>query len=790
MMNKILVVRRAAVLGAGVMGAQIAAHLANAGIETLLFDLPAKEGNRSEIALKAIANLKKQKPSPLAVQDSAELIHAMNYEEHSEALHGCDLVIEAIAERMEWKLDLYKRMTPYLAPHTIFASNTSGLSINALAQGCPSDVRARFCGVHFFNPPRYMPLVELIATKDTDPVLLDQLETFLVTTLGKGVIRAKDTPNFIANRIGVFSLLSVIHNAQKYNIRFDVVDDLTGTRLGRPKSATFRTADVVGLDTFTHVLKTMQDTLPNDPWHEFFATPAWLQACIDQGALGAKTKRGIYKKEGEERYVIDPETHTYVLADQKGSEEVKALLKIEDPAERFQALRSSTHPEAQFLWASFRDTWHYIVYHFADIAESARDIDLAMRWGYGWKLGPLEIWQAAGWQEIASAIQHDIETKQTLADVPLPQWVLSRLSVHSAEGSYSVAADGWIGHSTLPVYQRQLFPPRLVGEGQVIYGKTLYENAGMRMWTMGDNIAVISFKTKLNCIGDSVLQGINEAITLAENNHYRGIVFWQPEGPFSIGADLMSMGPAFMTGDWDTIEAMVALFQQTSMRIKYSTLPIIAATQGYGFGGGCEFIMHCDRVVACLESYIGLVEVGVGLLPAGGGCKEFALRASQESTGDLFAALKEYYMAIATAKVATSAREAQEIGYLRAADIVIFNPYELLYVAKAQVVALSEAGYHPPIKPKGFAVAGRSAAATIRGQLINMREGGFISKYDAFIAEHIADIMTGGEVEAGTLINEEWIIELERKGFMTLLKKGKTQERIMYMLENNKPLRN
>jgi 3-hydroxyacyl-CoA dehydrogenase len=789
-MNKTLVVRKAAVLGAGVMGAQIAAHLANAGIETLLFDLPAPQGNRSDIALQAIANLKKQKPSALATQSLADLITAVNYEEHSEALQNCDLVIEAIAERMEWKLDLYKRVAPYLSEQAIFASNTSGLSIHALAQGCPSDIRARFCGVHFFNPPRYMPLVEIIATQDTDPALVDQLETFLVTTLGKGVIRAKDTPNFIANRIGIFSLLAVIHNAQKYRIRFDVVDDLTGTRLGRPKSATFRTADVVGLDTFLHVLKTMQDTLPDDPWHALFATPTWLQACVDQGALGVKTKQGIYKKEGEARYVLDPDSHTYVLADQKGSEEVKTLLKIEDPAEKFQALRASTHPEAQFLWASFRDTWHYIAYHFAEIADNARDIDLAMRWGYGWKLGPLEIWQAAGWQDIAAIIEEEIKAKQTLADVPLPDWVSTRLSVHSAEGSYSVVADAWVGHSTLPVYQRQLFPSRLVGEGKVIYGKTLYENEGMRMWTMGDHIAVISFKTKLNCISNDVLEGINTAITLAENSQYRGIVLWQPEGPFSIGADLMSMGPAFMSGDWDTIEAMVALFQQTSMRIKYSTLPVVAATQGYGFGGGCEFIMHCDRVVASLESYIGLVEVGVGLLPAGGGCKAFALRAAQETKGDLFAALKEYYMTIATAKVATSAYEAQEIGYLRAADIVIFNPYELLYVAKTQVVALSEAGYRPPLKPKGFAVAGRSAAATIRGQLTNMREGEFISSYDTFIAEHIADVMTGGDVEAGTLVNEEWIIALERKRFMTLLKKGKTQERIMYMLENNKPLRN
>lgn len=785
-----MIIRKAAVLGAGVMGARIAAHLANAGIETLLFDLPLPGGDPNGVALQAIAGLTKHKPAPLALASYAERITALNYDTDLKALETCDLVIEAIVEQMQWKIDLYRKVGPYLARHAIFATNTSGLSVQALADECPALLRTRFCGIHFFNPPRYMPLVELIASRDTDAALINQLETFLVSRLGKCVIRARDTPNFIANRIGMFSMLTVIHHAAKYNIRFDVVDDLTGVRLGRPKSATFRTADVVGLDTFMHVLKTMQDSLPDDPWHAFFSAPLWLQQCVKSGALGAKSKQGIYKKEGEARYVLDPHSQTYVPADQGGSDEVKAILKNPDIGARFAALRASTHPEAQFLWAAFRDMWHYLAYHLPLIADNARDIDFAMRWGYGWKEGPFEIWQAAGWQAIADAINEDIREGRSLVSQALPLWVASHTGVHCSAGSYSAGRDTWVARSSLPVYRRQLFPPRLIGEGEVIYGETLYENDGLRMWTTGDAISIVSFKTKLNCIGDSVLKGLDAAITLAEKAGHKGLILWQPDGPFSVGADLLSMGPAFMTGDWDTIENMVALFQQTSLRIRYSPVPVVAAVQGYALGGGCELLMHTDRVVACLESYIGLVEVGVGLLPAGGGCKEFALRAAQRSTGDLFAALKDYYMTIATAKVATSAREAQQIGYLRPADVIILHPDELLHVAKTQVNALHEAGYQPPFAPKGFAVAGRTGAATIRGQLLNMREGSFISGYDYFVAEQIADVITGGDVEAGTLVDEPWILALERQGFMRLLKKGKTQERIMFMLENNKPLRN
>jgi 3-hydroxyacyl-CoA dehydrogenase len=783
------IVRKAAVLGAGVMGAQIAAHLIDARVPTVLFDLPAKEGDKSGIAKKAIEGLKKLQPTPLAGRETATLLQPANYDDHLALLGECDLVIEAIAERMDWKQDLYRRIAPHLAAHAIFASNTSGLSINALAEALAPQLRPRFCGVHFFNPPRYMRLVELIPCKDSLPGVLDDLERFLVTTVGKGVVRAKDTPNFVANRVGVFSMLATIANAAKFGIRFDVVDDLTGPRLGRPKSATFRTADVVGLDTFAHVVKTMEDTLPKDPWHGLYQSPSWLTKLIAAGALGAKTQNGIYQKKG--KAVLDPGSGAHVEAGAEADPSVVEILKLDDPAQKLKRLRESEHVQAQFLWACFRDTFHYIAYHLKDIAHSARDIDLAMRWGFGWKFGPFETWQAAGWRQVAGWVQEDIAAGKALANAPLPAWALEpeRKGVHFPAGSYDAAGNALVGRSTLDVYRRQLWPETVLGESQPALGETVFENAGVRAYTSGDGVLVVSFKSKAHSVSPEVLEGLNHAIGIAEER-FKGLVIWQTDPPFSVGANLDSLRPAVAAGDWKRIEEVISLFQKTSMRLRYSSIPTVAATQGYVFGGGCEFVMHCDRVVAALETYMGLVEAGVGLLPAGGGCKELALRAARESKGDLFASLRDYYMMIATAKVAGNGIEAQELKYLRPSDVVLFNPAELLYVAKQQALALSEAGYRPPLKGSRFPVAGRTGAASIKGQLVNMLEGHFISEYDFEIGSRIADTMTGGEVEAGTEVDEDWLLALELKHFLALLKNPKTQERIAHTLATGKPLRN
>ena len=834
-------IRKAAVLGAGVMGAQIAAHLVNANIETLLFELPGDAKNPNANVLKAVEKLKKQEPAPLSTKAKASFIQPANYDQDLELLKECDLVIEAIAERMDWKRDLYVKVAPFLGEHTIFASNTSGLSINQLAEAFPEALRHRFCGIHFFNPPRYMHLVELIPCQVSDAEMLDHLEEFLVTTLGKGVIRAKDTPNFIANRIGVFSLLATMHHGRAFDFGFDLVDALTGTLIGRPKSATFRTADVVGLDTLAHVINTMRDTLAEDPWHAYFTVPDWLQGLIQQGALGEKVKRGVYQKINNEIHVLDLGTQTYRLADAEANDDLKQLLKYSNPPEKFAALRNSKEPEAQFLWCIFRDLFHYSAVQLEAIAANARDLDLAVRWGFGWDQGPFEIWQAAGWKQITEWIQEDIAAGKTMSQTPLPPWVAEIADglterVHTAQGSFAPATGKMQPRSQLPVYHRQLFPDRLIGE-EAAYGETIFETDAVRLWHTGDRIAILSFRSKMHTIGIDVLEGVQQAIKEAEQ-HWRALVIWQTEPPFSAGANLqkaaerpkpaaqhggapaapskpspfqsflkkfkksaqatvlqvareLDLADALMTKKLAEVDGMIKSFQQTSQALRYSMIPTVAAVDGLALGGGCEFVMHCDRAVATLESYIGLVETGVGLLPAGGGCKEFAMRAAQTAIdGDPFPQLKHYFQTVAMAELAKSAEQAKEFGYLRPADTVVMHRFELLHVAKAQALALAEAGYRPPLHTREIPVAGDAGIATIESQLVNLREGGFISEHDFLIGNKVAHVMCGGDLTPGSLVDEEWFLELERAAFMELIATEKTQARIEHTLKTGKPLRN
>jgi len=801
------IVRKVAVLGAGVMGAQIAAHCVNARVPVLLFDLPAKEGPKNGIVLKAIEGLKKLNPAPLGNKDDAQFIEAANYEEHLELLRGCDLIIEAIAERMDWKHDLYRKVAPFVAPGAIFASNTSGLPIEKLAEVMDAELKARFCGVHFFNPPRYMHLVELIPTPATRPQILDDLETFLTTTLGKGVVRAKDTPNFVANRVGVFGMLATIREAEKYGIAYDVVDDLTGSKLGRAKSATFRTADVVGLDTMAHVIKTMQDTLPAsvDPFAAHFATPPVLKALVEKGALGQKAGAGFYRKEGKAIKVLDPKKGDYVESAGKADELVARILKKKDPAERLKLLRETDHPQAKFLWAIFRDAFHYIAVHLETIADTARDVDFALRWGFGWSTGPFETWQAAGWQQIAEWVKADIEAGEALSKAPLPNWVFDGPvakagGVHTAEGSWSPSKRAFVGRSQLPVYTRQVFRAPLAGEAAPTGhsgGRTVFEDDSVRIWHLEQgaraDVLILSLKSKMHAIGPGVLAGMNQAVDLAEAG-YRGLVIWSPDEPFSVGADLQAMMPVFMKDGVKGIGAEVAKFQQAMMRLKYSQVPVVAAASGMALGGGCETLLHSARRVASIESYIGLVEVGVGLIPAGGGLKEGALRAAAAAQAagmtDVFPFVKNWFTNAAMAHVSKSALEARAMGYLSASDVVVFNSHELLWTALNEAAAMSAAGYRPPLASKGFPVAGRSGVATIKGQLVNMRDGGFISAHDMMLATFIAETLCGGDVEAGALADEQWLLDLERRFFLQLVAHPKSQERMMGMLQTGKPVRN
>jgi 3-hydroxyacyl-CoA dehydrogenase len=792
-------VRKVAVLGAGVMGAQIAAHLVNVKVPVVLFDLPAKEGAKNGIVTRAVDNLKKLKPAPLGLVEDAALIQQANYETDLEQLRGCDLIIEAIAERMDWKLDLYTKVAPFIAPHAIVASNTSGLSITKLAEVLPAEIQPRFCGIHFFNPPRYMALVELIPTPTTQPQILDQLETIVTTSFGKSVVRAKDTPNFVANRVGIAGMLATIIEAEKFGLSYDVVDDLTGKKLGRASSGTFRTADVVGLDTMAHVIKTLQDNLKDDPFFPTYGTPKVVAALIEKGALGQKSGGGFYKKVGKEIQRLDPATGEYVKGGAKADPLVDRILK-KSAAERIKLLRESTNPQAQFLWSILRDSFHYVAVHLKDVADSAREIDFAMRWGFGSKQGPFELWQSAGWTQVAQWIKEDIDAGKTLSSAPLPSWVFDgpvaeQGGVHTPAGSWSASLQKFLPSSSLPVYQRQLFPESLLGSGAadpLKSGTEVFKNDEIRVWTLDGEVLIATITAKLHLISPTVSEGLLKAVELAEQG-YRGLVIWSPDDVFSAGANLEALMPVFMTKGAKGIEPEEKKLQDMMLRIRYAQVPVVAAMRGIALGGGCEIAVHCAHRVAAMETYVGLVEVGVGLVPGGGGLAYIARRGAELAAAapgtDLLAFLKDGYMAAATAKVGTSALESRKIGYLQDSDTIVAHKDELLFIATAQAKALADSGYRPPLK-RLIPVAGRNGIATIKASLVGMRDGGFISQHDFHIGSLIANAVCGGEVDAGSLVTEEYLMTLERQAFCSLLEHPKTQERIMGMLQDGKPVRN
>ena len=798
-------VKKVAVLGAGVMGAQIAAHLVNCKVPVILFDLAAKEGPKNAIALKAIDNLKKLKPAPLGVAEDAELIEVANYDDDLKKLKGCDLIIEAIAERMDWKSDLYARIAPHVAKHAIVASNTSGLSITRLSEALPEALRPRFCGIHFFNPPRYMVLVELIATPTTRPEVLDQLEAFVTTALGKGVVRAKDTPNFIANRIGIAGMLTTMKEVEKYGLTFDVVDDLTGKRLGRASSGTFRTIDVVGLDTVGHVIRTLQDNLDEkmDSFYGSFGTPPVLQKLIESGHLGQKAKAGFYKKVGRDILRFDLEKDEYVPSGEKANEVYGRMLR-KPAGERLRLLRDSEGPQGQFLWAILRNGFHYAAVHLKDIAETARDVDQAMRWGFGMKQGPFELWQEAGWLDVAKMVQEDIDAGKALSKQPLPEWVFKGPvaeagGVHTEQGSWNPTTGQFEPRRQLPVYERQLFPELLRGEAGPrpdTAGKTLLETDAIRVWTLQqhglDDVVIATLKTKMRAISPDAGEGLAQAVEMAESD-YQGLVIWPGDDPFSVGADLQAMLPGYVAGGAGLVDSMEKELQEMMLRLRYANVPVVSAIRGMALGGGCELAVYSSRRVAALESYMGLVEVGVGLVPGAGGLAYIARRAAENAQAstdkDLLHFLTEGFTAAAMAKVGMSALDSRKLGYLLWSDVIVPHKDELLYVAINEAKAMYRAGYRPPMK-RQFAVAGRDGKATIQGQLVNMRDGGFISQHDFYVSSLIANVLTGGDVDPGTLVDEEYLMTLERQAFTTLLGHPKTHERIMGMLSTGKPVRN
>lgn len=788
-MPEALFIKKIAVLGAGVMGAQIAALCVNAGFETLLFDLAADETNKNAIVDKALKNLTKLKPSPLGNMNVASRIEARNYEQNLKELLECDLIIEAIAERLDIKESLYKKISPYINDNTIVVTNTSGLGINTLAKQLPENRRTNFCGVHFFNPPRYMHLVELIPHESTDSELLNKLETWLTSYLGKGVIRAKDTPNFIANRIGVFSLLITLYHAENFKIPLDTVDALTGTLLGRPKSATFRTMDVVGLDTMAHVVHTMREELRDDPWHEYFKLPQWLMELIKNGNLGQKTGGGVYRKNAKVIEVYDAQTQSYVPVNPDVSQEIVSIFKLNDPQEIMSKLFTSKDNQAQFLAMCFRDLFQYCAFHLEHIAEKVSDVDLAMRWGFGWNKGPFETWQDSGVEVVSKMLEQAIHDKITLSQTPLAPWVETIKSFYTEQGSYSPELNTYIKRNLLSVYKKQIFSELLPAENK-LHAKILFENEGVRLVNLKDKIGVLSFKSKANTIGQSVVDGINQSLDYAEKNLDGLIIYQEDPLNFSSGANLKAIAELIESSRMQDVEKMVSQFQDTVLRIKYSPIPVVGALRGRALGGGCELLLHCDSIESAFESYPGLVEVGVGVIPAGGGCTQMALRASNKAlSNDIMQSVRPYYEQIATGKVAQSAIEAQDMGYLKLSDSYAMHKDEVLFNALEKLQYLIATNYKPPLALK-FRVGGIEGKAQLQIGLVNWLKGGFISEYDYEIGRTLAHVICGGDVNQNTYVDEKWMLKLELDAFISLLENSKTQDRINYLLKTGKPLRN
>ncbi|ADA79178.1 acyl-CoA-binding protein [Francisella tularensis] len=778
-----------AVLGAGTMGAQIAAHFANAKFPVVLFDLKSQQGSANVIIEDSLAKLTKLNPAPFGSKDSIKYITPANYEDNLELLADCDLIIEAVAERIDIKESLYTKISSHIKENAILASNTSGLSITKLAQVLPENLKVNFCGVHFFNPPRYMPLVELIPHADTNSEILDKLETFLVEKLGKSIIRAKDTPNFIANRLGVFSMLVTCYYTEQMSIPLEVVDELTGKKLGRAKSATYRTADLVGLDVLSHVVETMKDNL-EDGWQKLYNTPNWIQNLINNGSLGQKTKKGLYIKASDGIKVLDLGTNEYRPADKKADKEILDILAERDWSKKLEGLRNSDNHQAQFLWATFREMFLYAAHLVGDISNFPKDMDLAIRWGFGWKQGIFEIWQLAGWHKVASWLKDDISTGKALSTNTLPSWIDTLdISVYQNNKEFSYKDKELISRDSLDVYKRQLFADNIVEHTSTLATQTLYENDGVKLWQIDDysNIGILSFKSKMCAIGDDVLDGISESINYAEEK-LDGLVIWQEQDVFSVGANLEEFGIKFAMNGEAAIEEVIRKGHSIiSKKLRYSKIPVVAAVKGFAFGGGCETILHSDAAVAAYESYIGLVEAAVGIIPGWGGSKEMAVRASQAQ--DHWKDFERRYKNLALAQVAKSAYEAKEMGFLRDDDIVVMNTKEILLVAikKAQLMAL--AGYQPPLKQK-VPVFGETGIATIKALLVNMRDGNQISEHDYKIAVNLADTMCGGQIEKDTEVSEDWLLERELINFKELAISEKTEARMKYMLETGKPLRN
>lgn len=792
-------INRVAVLGAGVMGATIAAHLANAGIQVLLLDMVPDGLNESEAAAgltladsrvrnrSAAAGrdgLLTMKPAPLFLPEYAAAIEIGTFDDDIRRLRECDWVIEVVVENMAIKKQLLvEKVVPNLKEGAILSTNTSGLSVNAMAECLPENVRKHFLVTHFFNPPRYMRLLEIVPCTSTDAAVVAYMADFIARRLGKGIVYAKDTPNFIANRIGVYAICNCVRTMMEMGMTVEEVDAVAGPATARPRSAAFRTADLVGIDTLRHVAVNSHELLTADEERDIFSLPAFVGEMVAKGLLGNKSKQGFFKKvkgeKGQEFFYYDYTTGEYVPSRRPAFASIEAAKGIDDPARRLKTLIAADDKAARFAWTNLRDTLIYTFNRIPEIADDIVNIDNAMKWGFNWELGPFEMLDAIGVPYFVERAEKDgVAVPAALKD-------LERFySFESGTQLYYSVTDR--RHYPVPYKETHVSLAVLKKTGREVE-----KNSGASVIDLGDGVFCLEFHTKMNAIGGEILAMVHKAIRRTEEEGV-GLVIANEGALFSAGANLMLLVMAIAEGAFDEIAMTVKSFQKAMMAIKYSKVPVVAAPHNMVMGGGCEACLHADAIVPHAETYMGLVELGVGLLPAGGGTKEMAVRAiklAEEYNMDATPFLFKNYMNIALAKVSMSAAELAPMGFMRQGDAIAMDIDKRIHDAKLKAISLA-ATYRPGRPLTGLKAPGRGVAASIRSQLWNMRQGGFISEYDQYLAGVVADVITGGDVPAGTLITEEYLLDLEREAFVKLCGQKKTLERIQHMLKKGKPLRN
>ena len=776
--------RTTAVLGAGVMGSQIAAHLANAGLTVHLLDIPATEGNKNAIVEAAFKKMLKLKPTPFFTEKIAQRIILGNFEEHFNRLAEVDWVIEAVIENLDIKQQLMKRIESIVHQDALISTNTSSLPIYQIVQGRSESFRHRFLGTHFFNPPRYLKLLEIIPTLDTGSEVLERIQWFGQLHLGKGVVTTKDTPGFIANRIGGYAMMLGFYALTDGDYTIEEIDVLTGTLVGRAKSATFRTADLAGLDLAVYGLDNLYQVLLQDESRERFRVPSIIRKLVEKGAVGAKAGQGFYKKEGKQILSINPKTLQYEPAQPLNLGNIKEIQKIKDLRQRLSSLYQDKGRAGTFFRKTTLEMLAYSARRIPEIADTPIDIDRAMRWGFNWELGPFEIWDTLGFETILA----DMKT----ASIQIPAWV-EKMQQEGTIGFYKTDQSVYVpskAYIPIKASSDEIHLDTLKSEPK----RTLWQNPESALLDLGDGVVLYEFRSKANTLSIKVVEGLFEMLDWVENRDFLGMVIGNEGKNFSVGANLAEMATVVMEGRYDIIEPLIAQFQTLAQRIDYATKPIIVALQGQILGGGCELAMASPQIVAAAESYMGLVELGIGLIPAGGGLMRLAAMAADsaatERSAHIQPFLQQAFETVAQAKVSNSAIEAQDFGFISPKVRIVMNADRRLYVAKQEVIRLSEEGYLPPPVRHAIRVLGRSAQAQFEQMAYHFRQGGFITEYDCYLVKRLASVMTGGDLSAPTRVHENYLLELERETFMSLLGEKKTQERIASILTTKKPLRN